>query len=133
MVPAAEDCSLPAGLLTYALTAAAALFLLPGRELATLFALLGSYPILRPRINAIALKSVRTAIKLAVIVVSATLLYALVAYLYAEALPSELAGDRGLVLAVFLTAGLIYFLLYDFVLDRCARLYRARLRGRLGF
>ena len=130
LIPVAEEFRLLPGLALYAVTAVAAL-LLPILESALLFALVGYYPILRPRIEALSGYSLRTGIRILIVVISSTLFFAALRFFFGSELQQLTGGADALLLAILLLLGAVYFLLYNFILDRCTRFYHARLRPRL--
>lgn len=126
LVPVSEECKLLPGLCVYAAAALLSL-LLPLCESSAIFVLLGFYPILRPRIEALGIRSLRMGVRILVIVVSATLLFVLIRFFYGPEL-QEIAGTSdSILLIVFIAASAVYFLLYEFILDRSVKFYRETL------
>lgn len=130
LIPAAEDLSLLSGLAVYAAAAILSL-LLPILESALPFALLGYYSILRPRIDTISIRSLRTGIRIAMVTVSSTLLFLVMRFFFGSELSALTGGGDALLLAILLVLGALYFLLYNFVLDRCTIIYQKRIRPKL--
>ncbi len=130
LIPAAEELRLLPGLAVYAAAAILGL-LLPILRSALPFALLGSYVILRPRIEALSSRSLRTGIRIALVVLSSTLLFQLLRFFYGAQFTDLTGGADALLLAILLVLGALYFLLVNFILDRCTVCYRRSLRPRL--
>lgn len=130
LIPAAEELGLAAGLAVFAVSAFLAL-LLPIFQSALPFALMGSYAILRPRIEALPGSSLRTGIRVLVVVLSSTLLFQILRFFYGEALAELTGGADALLLAILLVLGALYFLLVNWLLDRCTAIYRSRLHRRV--
>jgi len=88
---AREECGGKYGFGCYAVTAAIALLLSPDKEAAALFAFLGYYPLLKPRLDALRPAALRAAAKLALCAVAVGAMYALLIFLLRlEALTREL-------------------------------------------
>lgn len=121
-----------AGMALCAYGAAAILSLLlgPDKEAAMLYALLGWYPALRPRLQRLP-KPLRWAVKLALFNAAVAVAYALLLYVLGlDALRAELAGMGRAMLIVTLLLGNAVFLLFDFTLPRVTLLYQYRFRPR---
>lgn len=132
-VPVVWELGERAGGLLYAAVSLLSLFLCPDKEAALLYVLLlGWYPILRPRLQHIAKKPLRVAVKLvifnlAVCAVCLLLLYVLVS----PDFQAETAEWTLLFAGGMLLLGNVVFLLYDLLLARLTDHYVTRLRPRL--
>lgn len=127
LIPAAEELRLLPGLAVYAAAAILSL-LLPIFYSALLFALLGHYAILRPRVEALESRSLRTGIRITIVVLASTALFQVLRFFYGAELLELTGGADALLLAILLVVGALYFLLVNFILERGAAFYRSRLR-----
>ena len=112
--------------------AAAILSLLlgPDKEAAMLYALLGWYPALRPKIQRLR-GPLRWAVKLLLFNTAVAIAYALLLYVLGlDALRAEFAGMGKVMLIVTLLMGNAVFILFDFTLPRVTLLYQYRFRPR---
>ena len=112
--------------------AAAILSLLlgPDKEAAMLYALLGWYPALRPKIQRLR-GPLRWAVKLLLFNTAVVIAYALLLYVLGlDALRAEFAGMGKVMLIVTLLMGNAVFVLFDFTLPRVTLLYQYRFRPR---
>lgn len=127
LIPAAEELRLLPGLAVYAAAAVLGL-LLPIFYSALLFALFGSYAILRPRIEGLPSASLRTGIRVVFVVLASTLLFQVLRFFYGAELLELTGGADALLLAILLVLGALFFLLVNFILDRGTVCYRRRIR-----
>ena len=126
-----EECGGKYGFGCYAVTAAIALLLSPDKEAAALFAFLGYYPLLKPRLDALRPAALRAAAKLALCAVAVGAMYALLIFLLRlEALTRELADTAPALLLATVALGLATFLVYDLALGRLTAVYRRRRKHR---
>ncbi len=132
MVPVVQSFGGKTSLLFYMAVAILGLLLAPDKEVSLLFAFLGYYPALRPHINAkIGKKGVRVVVKLALFVVSTTVMYTLaIKILGMGYLADEYAGAKLLLLATVLM-GLVVWLLVDRLLGLVTVLYEKKWKKKL--
>lgn len=108
---------------------ALALMLSPDKESALLFAFLGYYPVLKPRLDAIRRRPLRIAAKLAVFNAAAGAMLLCIAYVFTmPAVMAEYAQMSRAMLAVFALMANVTLLLYDRLLGIMMVLYEKRLR-----
>lgn len=129
MTPAGEECSLLSGLGLWLATSVTALAL-PMLESAMLFALFGFYPIMRPRIEALQMRSLRSGMRLLITVCSSAALFLLLSYFFGDLLQELTGGTNGPLLLLLLALTAVYLLLVDFFSKHCAALWRNQLRSR---
>lgn len=129
MTPAGEECSLLQGLALWAVTSVAAL-MLPMLESALLFALFGFYPIMRPRIETMQMRSLRSGMHLVIVVCSSAALFLLLSYFFGDMLQELTGGANGALLLLLLGLSSLYLLLVNFFSKRCSELWRYHLRSR---
>lgn len=110
-------------------TALLALVLGPDKEAATLYAVLGYYPLVQPRLDAIRRPVLRWAAKLALAVVAVGSMYALLIYVFCLAgVVEEFAATAPWLLWVTAALGLAVFVVYDVLLRRFTLLWKRRRR-----
>lgn len=130
LIPVGEDCSLLNGILTYASVSMISL-LLPITESAIIFILIGYYPIIRSRINSLQIRTIKAGVRILLVVVVATIMFIIVKMFYGSDLYNMTGTSDSVVLIVFIIAGAFFFILYEFVIDRCTKLYLKHLRHKL--
>lgn len=128
LLPILSECGARPALSVYGVTAALALLLAPEKEPAFVYLLLGYYPVLRPVLNRLRLRTLRLAGKLAVFNAAAAVLYLLLRALGLEVPETELAEYAKPLLAAFLLGGNLTFLLLDRALEQLTLLWQYRLR-----
>ena len=113
----------------YVAVAALSLMLSPDKESALLFAFLGYYPVLKPRLDAVRRRLPRVAAKLAVFNAAAGAMLLCVAYVFTmPAVLAEYAQMSRVMLVVFALTANVTLLLYDRLLGIMLFLYEKRLR-----
>ena len=113
----------------YVAVAALSLMLSPDKESALLFAFLGWYPVLKPRLDAIRRRPARVAAKLAVFNAAAGAMLLCVAYVFTmPAVLAEYAEMSRIMLIAFAVTANVTLLLYDRLLVIMLVLYERRLR-----
>lgn len=134
-VPVVWELGAGSGWLLYAAVSVLSLFLAPDKEAALLYVLLlGWYPVLRPRLQHIARRPLRVAVKLALFNLALCAVYALLFFvLVSPDLQAEAAEWTVPLLAGMLALGNVTFLVYDLLLARLTDRYVTRLRPRLFF
>lgn len=128
LVPVLEECGPRMAGATWGAVSLLGLLLAADRELALVYLFFGWYPILRPRIAKLPLRSLRVLCRLAVCSGMAALLYGLA--MKVLGLPTGLEEESGWMLASLLVMANVTFLIADLVLDRQTRLWNRRLRKR---
>lgn len=122
-----EECGRRYGWDCWAVITALVIILSPDKEAALLFAFLGYYPLLKPRLDTLRPAALRLGAKLALCVVSMGAMYALLIYVFhLEAVVEELRATAPALIAVTVALGLVTFLVYDLALARLTVLYRLR-------
>ncbi|MBR6677498.1 MAG: hypothetical protein IKL23_02065 [Oscillospiraceae bacterium] len=124
--PVGEECGLVPGLGVWLATSVAAL-LLPNFECGLLVALYGFYPIMRPRIAALQMRSLRSGMMLLIILCSSLAEFLLLGYLFGDLLHADASGELFLITLGF-TA--IYLLIVNFFSKRGGEFWRSSLRFR---
>lgn len=110
-------------------TALLALVLGSDKEAAALYAFLGYYPLVQPRLDAIRRPVLRWVAKLLLAVVAVGSMYALLIYVFCLAgVVEEFAATAPWLLWVTAALGLVVFVVYDVLLRRFALLWRRRRR-----
>ncbi len=132
-VPVVWELGIGSGWLVYAAVSLLSLFLAPDKEAALLYVLLlGWYPVLRPRLQRIAPKPLRIALKLILFNAAICAVYALLLFVFVSPdLQAEAEEWTGLVLAGMALLGNLTFLIYDQVLARLTDRYVTTLRPKL--
>ena len=114
-------------LLVYAAVSCLALLLCADREAALLYLFLGWYPALRPRLEGLASKLLRTAVKCLLFSAAMAAMYLLLIFFFRlEAVAADFAEYSALAAAGLLALGNVTFLLFDRALGQLMRLYRWR-------
>ena len=119
-------------LAAYAAVAVLSLLLCPDREAALIFAFLGYYPVLKPRIDSLRRRPLRVLMKLGLFNLAAAALLALMAFvLNMQAVMAEYAEMTRAALIAFAVLCNVTMLLYDRLLAVFAFLYQKKLRPKL--
>lgn len=127
---AGEECSSRYAWSGFLVAALLGLLLAPDKEIAMLFAFLGWYPLLKPRLDRLRPGTLRVCAKLLLGASTLTVMYALLLFvLKLEDLVRECAETSRFLLTATLLLGCVTFLAYDRFLARLTVLYRRR-RGR---
>ncbi len=128
LIPVLYEGGAAMALCAYGAVAILSLLLGPDKEAAMLYALLGWYPALRPRLQRLP-NCLRWLVKLALFNAAVAIAYALLLYVLGlDALRAELSGMGKAMLIVTLLMGNAVFLLFDFTLPRVTLLYQYRFR-----
>lgn len=110
-------------------TALLALVLGPDKEAAALYAFLGYYPLVQPKLDTIRRPVLRWTAKLVLAVVAVGSMYALLIYVFCLAgVVEEFAATAPWLLWVTAALGLAVFVVYDVLLRRFTLLWRRRKR-----
>jgi len=129
LIPALSEFGSRPALGVYAVAAVLAVLLIPDKETAGIYLVLGYYPVLRPVLNRIRLSVLRTLTKLAVCTLSVTALYATLYLLFqSDMSTAEFPRYSKAVLAALLVCGNVVFLLLDQALNRLTILWYHRIR-----
>lgn len=124
LIPAVCEFGTRPSLLLYAAVSILGLLLCPDKEIALLYAFLGWYPAVRPRLDGIPLP-VRLLVKCGLFSTAIVTMYALVRYLFRlEAVVEEFAAYSAAFIVSLLLLGNITFLVFDRVLARFTLLYK---------
>ena len=126
LLPVREEYSWRLALTAFVAAALLALWLVPDRELALVYAALGWYPVLQPTLMQVRSRLLRGVLKIALCTAVLLLLYGVLLRLLG--IPTGL-GTTAFNLAL-LVMGDVIFLLTDLVLLRLSRLWRTKLRQR---
>lgn len=128
VLAAREECPLRYALGAYAAAAVLALLLSADKESALLFAALGYYPLLKPRLDALR-RPVGWLCKLALFALSVGAMYALLLFVFRmEEVVRDFSESAPWLLWSAGFLGLALFIAYDYALGVFLRLYRARRR-----
>ncbi len=126
---AGEECRRSYAWTCFAAAAILGLLLGPDKESALLFAFLGYYPLLQPKLEALRPAALRLALKLALAVAAVGAMYALILFVFRlEAVVQEFYAASPAVLWSTIAMGFVLFLVYDLALRRLGALYRYRRR-----
>lgn len=133
VIPVVWELGAGSGWLVYAAVSILSLILAPDKEAALLYVLLlGWYPVLRPRLQHIARRPLRLAVKLILFNAAVCAVYALLLFVFVSPdFQAEAAEWTVLFLAGMLVLGNVTFLIYDLLLARLTDRYVTRLRPRL--
>lgn len=124
---AREECRASYALGCFVVSAALGLLLSPDKESAMLFAFLGYYPLLKPKLDALRPRAASVLSKLALFCVAVGAMYALLIFVFRlEAVAREFAETSPALLAATVALGVLVFALYDLALLRLAEFYRRR-------
>ena len=129
LLPVLEEYGAKAAFTVYAASALLGLLLVPELELALVYAALGWYPILRPRLARIPSRAVQTLLKLAIYAVVILLLYGAVLRLLG--LTADLLDASTAMNALLFFLGALVFLLTDLALSRMTTLWHNKLRKKI--
>lgn len=126
---AGEECRKSYAWTCFAAAAILGLLLGPDKESALLFAFLGYYPLLQPKLDKLRPAPVRIAAKLALAVAAVGTMYALILFVFRlEAVVQEFYAASPAVLWTTIALGVLLFFMYDLALHRLGALYRYRRR-----
>lgn len=132
LIPAVCEGGRRLGWSVWAVTAALSLILSADKEAAAMYAFLGWYPLVKPRLDRLRPRLLGLAAKLALFAAAFAAMYALLIWLFQlENVIEELGAVSLAVNALYYALMLIVMLLYDFILSRFMPLYILRLRPRL--
>ena len=124
---AREECRGGAAFGCYAVSAALGLLLSPDREAALLYAFLGYYPLLKPRLDALRPRPLRAGAKLLLCCAAVGAMYALLILVFRlDAVVREFAETTPALLAATAALGVLVFFVYDLALARLTTAYRRR-------
>lgn len=127
LVVAREECSPGLAWGCWLVSAALGLLLSPDKEAALLYAFLGWYPLLKPRLDALRPRALRLGVKLAICIAAVGAMYALLLFVFQlQELAAEFAAAGEALLWATILLGLAVFLVYDLALDRMTVLYKKR-------
>ena len=127
VLAAREECRPSAAFGCYAVSAALGLLLSPDREAALLYAFLGYYPLLKPRLDALRPRLLRAGAKLLLFCAAVGAMYALLIFAFRlEAVAREFAETSPALLAATAALGLVVFLVYDLALERLTVIYQRK-------
>lgn len=130
LLPVVCDHGAGTAVLVYAASAALGILLCADKELALLYAFLGWYPALRPRLERLP-RLPRLGAKAGLFCLAVTAMYALILHLFRlEAVAAEFAGYSAPAMAGLLGAGCLVFLIFDRTLGVLSQVYRQRRRRR---
>ena len=126
---AGEECRTRCAWLCFVAAAILGLLLGPDKESALLFAFLGYYPLLQPKLDKLRPAPVRIAAKLALATAAVGAMYALILFVFRlEAVVQEFYAASPAVLWTTIALGVLLFFMYDLALHRLGALYRYRRR-----
>ena len=129
LLPVLEEFGPRLALISYAAVSVLGLLLAPDKEVACFFLFLGYYPILRPQLDRLRSRLVRTLLKLVLFNVSILALYLLLLFVFQlSAILEDFAGLSLLMGGAMLLIGNCTFLVLDGLLSRLTLVYRYRLR-----
>lgn len=132
LIPVLEDYGPRYALTLYATVSILAVLLVPETELAFFYVLvMGYYPVLRVKLNALKNTVLRWVIKFAVFNAATVLVYLLLFALLGPAVLDELLADGTAMLAALLAAGNLSFWLCDRALAALTRYYHLVVKPRL--
>ena len=124
---AREECRAGPAFGCYAVSAALGLLLSPDREAALLYAFLGYYPLLKPRLDALRPRPLRALAKLLLCCAAVGAMYALLIFVFrSDAVVREAAETSPALLAATAALGAVVFFVYDLALERLTIVYRRR-------
>lgn len=111
----------------YAVSAALGLLLSPDKEGALLYAFLGYYPLLKPKLDALRPRLLRLGAKLLLCVLAVGAMYALLLFVFRlDAVVEEFAATAPALLWATAALGAAVFLAYDLALERLQSIYKRR-------
>ncbi|MBE7009103.1 MAG: hypothetical protein E7422_08220 [Ruminococcaceae bacterium] len=131
LLAAREECRPSCAWSCYAASAALGLLLSPDKEAALLYAFLGYYPLLKPRLDMLRPRVLRVGAKLLLAVAAVGAMYALALFvLRLDAIAREFAQTAPALLWATAALGVATFFVYDLLLTRLASLYRSKRKPR---
>ena len=127
LLVAREECRPSLAWGCWGVSAALGLMLTADMEAALLYAFLGYYPLLKPRLDALKPRLLRVGAKLLLCVAAVGGMYALLLFVFRlEALARELAESTPEVLWATVLLGVAVFFAYDLALERLHTIYQKR-------
>ena len=127
LLVAREECRPAYAWVCYAASALLGLLLSPDKEGALLYAFLGYYPLLKPKLDALRPRPLRAGAKLLLCVVAVGAMYGLLLYVFRlDAVVEEVASTAPILLWMTAALGVAVFLVYDLALGRLTMLYKKR-------
>lgn len=131
LLPVREECRPGSQWCCFSAAALLGLLLGPDKESALLFCFLGYYPLVQQKLDAIGSRALRVLAKLGLYTVAVGAMYVLLLFVFQlDAVVRELAQTAPWLIAVTALMGAVLLLLYDELLRRFTRLYRARRKKR---
>lgn len=128
LLPLLEEYGAKTAVIAYVATAILGFLIVPELELAMVYASFGWYPILRPRLNRIAVRPVRLTVKVLLCAAVILLLYGVLLRLLG--MTADLIDAAPLFKLVLLVLGIFTFLMMDLALGRLTFLWRKTFRKR---
>ena len=128
LLPLLEEYGKQTATIAYVATAILGFLIVPELELAMVYAAFGWYPLLRPRLDRIAARPLRLAVKAVLGAAVILLLYGVV--LRALGMTADLIGAAPLFNLLLLVLGIFTFLMMDLALERLSFLWRKKFRKR---
>lgn len=127
LLVAREECRPGYAWACYAVSAALGLLLSPDKEGALLYAFLGYYPLLKPKLDALRPRLLRLGAKLLLCVLAVGAMYALLLFVFRlDAVVEEFAATAPALLWATAALGAAVFLAYDLALERLQSIYKRR-------
>ncbi len=127
LLPVREDCRKSYGWCCYGAIAILGLLLGPDKEASALFLFLGYYPLIQPKLNTIGSPALRMLCKLAIAAAAIGTMYGVLLYVFClAAVAEEFAQTAPWMLWTMAALGLLLFAVYDILVQRFTRIYRAR-------
>lgn len=128
LLPLLEEYGAKTALLAYIAASLLGFLIVPELELALVYAAFGWYPILRPRLNRIAVRPVRLTVKVLLCAAVVLLLYGVLLRLLG--MTADLMGAAPLFNLLLLVLGVLTFLLTDLALERLTFLWHKKFTKR---
>lgn len=129
LLPVREDCRRSYGWCCYGVIAILGLLLGPDKEASSLFLFLGYYPLIQPKLDTIGNPALRMLCKLTIAAAAIAAMYGILLYVFClAAVVEEFTQTAPWMLWTMAGLGLLLFAVYDILLGRFARIYRARRR-----
>lgn len=130
LLPVRAQCRASYAWCCFAAGALLGLLLCADKEAALLYCFLGYYPLLKSRFDAIPARPLRLLAKLVLCVLSMSLMYALILFVFQlPAVVDEFSATAPWLLWITALTGLLLFFVYDLLLDRLCAVFRRRKRG----
>lgn len=127
---AREECRSVYAIGCFLVSAALGLLFSPDKESALLYAFLGWYPLLKPRLDALRPRLLRALLKLLLCCAAVGTMYALLIFVFRlEAVVQEFAESSPALLAATALLGAVVFFVYDLALARICAFYQKRRGG----